>query len=305
MSKNVDLDAKGRQMIELLSQGASARTVAKKMGYSEGTTRVYLHNLYRVIGVRNKTEAVIWLLNRRHQGEVEAMSPPPAPPAAVLEETPAALAAREGLFAMLGVMSTFVGPYSRQWEAQATQKGGRVDAKVQERRAQARQLWNALLKGDFAMGKALHDEGRLDELAYRHSSEALLVAMLLLLGGYSRAAENLVGHLDGRRKSGVGLNAKEVAMMRAAVQAIDGADEASVSALYHQATDGGVPALRQLSMAVLYYVYRARRDVERAGQTAVALWSEADAARRELEGQGVKVLPKDAPVPRPGRVAAK
>ena len=178
MTKNVNIDAKGRQMLELLAQGASARTVAKKMGYSEGTTRVYLHNLYKVLGVRNKTEAVIWLLNRRHQGEVAAVSPPPPPPATVLEEPAAEMAAREGLHAALGVMGTFVGPYSRVWEGHATHKGGTVDAKAQERRAQARELWNALLKGDFAFGKAMHDEGQLDELAYRAPSEAVIVALM-------------------------------------------------------------------------------------------------------------------------------
>ena len=52
------------ELLELLAEGASARVIAKKLGYSEGTMRVYLHNLYRAIGVRNKTEAVIWHLHR-------------------------------------------------------------------------------------------------------------------------------------------------------------------------------------------------------------------------------------------------
>lgn len=301
MTKNVNIDAKGRQMLELLAQGASARTVAKKMGYSEGTTRVYLHNLYKVLGVRNKTEAVIWLLNRRHQGEVAAVSPPPPPPATALEEPAAEMAAREGLHAALGLMGTFVGPYSRVWEGHATHKGGTIDAKAQERRAQARELWKALLKGDFAAAKAMHDEGQLDELAYRAPSEAVIVALLLMLGGYSRAGESLVGHLDGRRKATSGLNAKESQLVRAVVQATGEGDEATLTPLYHQAAEGSVPALKHLAMACLYHAYRARKDAERAGQTAIALWAEADAGRRELEAMGVKPLPRDAAVPKPGR----
>ena len=62
--KGHTLDARNQLMLELLAEGASARIVARKLGYSEGTTRVYLHNLYRAIGVRNKTEAVIWHLGR-------------------------------------------------------------------------------------------------------------------------------------------------------------------------------------------------------------------------------------------------
>jgi DNA-binding CsgD family transcriptional regulator len=275
------------------------------MGYSEGTTRVYLHNLYKVLGVRNKTEAVIWLLTRRHQGEVAAVSPPPAPPATSLEESPAALAAREGLAAMMGAMATFVGPFSRAWEAQATHKGGTIDAKTQDRRAHARLLWNSLLRGDFAVGKAMHDDGHLDELAYRAPSEALVVALLLLLGGYTRAGDALVGHLEGRRKATAGLTAKESQLLRAAVQAIDSTEDAAITPLYHQASENSVPALKHLAIAALFHVYRARRDAERAGQAALALWSEADAARRELEAAGVKPLPRDASVPRPGKVAAK
>jgi DNA-binding CsgD family transcriptional regulator len=305
MTRNINIDAKGRQMLELLAQGASARVVAKKMGYSEGTTRVYLHNLYRVLGVRNKTEAVIWLLNRRHQGEVAAVSPPPPPPASCLEESPAELAAREGLASMLGAMATFVGPYSRSWEAQATHKGATVDAKVQDRRAQARMLWNALLRGDFALAKAMHDDGHLDELAYRAPAEAMLVALLLLLGGYSRAGEALVAHLEGRRKATAGLNAKESQLLRAAVQAIDGDEDGAVTPLFHQAGESGVPALKHVAMATLFHVYRARRDAQRAGQTALALWAEADAVRKELEASGVRPLPRDAAVPRPGKLAVK
>ena len=49
--KDKALNAKGERMLELLAQGASNRLVAKRMGHTEGTMRVYLHNLYKKIGV--------------------------------------------------------------------------------------------------------------------------------------------------------------------------------------------------------------------------------------------------------------
>jgi DNA-binding NarL/FixJ family response regulator len=70
------MDARSERMLELLSEGASARIIAKKLGYSEGTMRVYLHNLYRAIGVRNKTEAVIWHLQRTRSGAPSAATLP-------------------------------------------------------------------------------------------------------------------------------------------------------------------------------------------------------------------------------------
>src|ERR1700733_13423634 len=80
--KAVALEARGQRMLELLAEGASARVIARKLGYSEGTTRVYLHNLYRVIGVRNKTEAVIWHLNRTRPASGPRLEAVPAVQAA-------------------------------------------------------------------------------------------------------------------------------------------------------------------------------------------------------------------------------
>ncbi|XVO21838.1 MAG: helix-turn-helix transcriptional regulator [Betaproteobacteria bacterium] len=52
-----------KKMLELLLKGASGRTIAQRLGYKEGTTRVYLHSLYKRIGVNNKTSAVTWYLD--------------------------------------------------------------------------------------------------------------------------------------------------------------------------------------------------------------------------------------------------
>ena len=75
--KAANLEMKERQMLELLTEGASTRVISKKMGYSEGTVRVYLHNMYRKIGVKNRTEALLWQLEHRRGADPAAAAPAP------------------------------------------------------------------------------------------------------------------------------------------------------------------------------------------------------------------------------------
>jgi DNA-binding NarL/FixJ family response regulator len=70
--KDAWMDAKSERMLELLAEGSPSRVIARQMGYQEGTMRVYLHKLYKKIGVANKTEAVIWYLNRGRARSAEA-----------------------------------------------------------------------------------------------------------------------------------------------------------------------------------------------------------------------------------------
>ncbi len=208
--KQTAIDARSQQMLELLAQGASSRVVAKKLGYSEGTTRVYLHKLYKTIGVRNKTEAVIWQLNRvRAQEEPPAAAAPP-PPAMVARagQSFGEMALAEDLYTALGVMSSFLGPYGHVWEAGMRLKGDTPDAKLAARRAQSRLLWRALLKGDFAHAKKLADDGAGERLLIEAPSDAVLLASVLAIGGYSGAAERLAAQFIARRK-GPGISPRE------------------------------------------------------------------------------------------------
>ena len=45
MTKNSTINAKELQMLELLAQGGTSKSMALNMGYKEGTMRVYLHDL--------------------------------------------------------------------------------------------------------------------------------------------------------------------------------------------------------------------------------------------------------------------
>ncbi len=310
--KAMEVNARGRQMLELLAEGASARVIARKLGYSEGTTRVYLHNLYRAIGVRNKTEAVIWHLNRTRPPERAPASSPPSAPGSASSSPAVALgtvgdmAVAEDLYTALGAMGSFLGPYGHLWEAGLRLKGLAFDEKLVARRAQSRLLWRALLKGDFAYGKLLYDEGIGERLLHEAPSDAVLLVSLLLLGGYSGAAQRLAASLDTKRKGEAGISTREASLLRALRNALEGESEAAAAALYDVAGENGrAPIVKQIAMAALFHAYRAHRDAYRARATANAIWAEAESARQQLEAMGVRPLGRERALPRPAKSAAK
>jgi DNA-binding CsgD family transcriptional regulator len=300
--KTKSIDARSQALLELLAQGASARIMARKLGYSEGTTRVYLHNLYKAIGVRNKTQAVIWHLGRAHAAIPAAVATAPA--VAQSRECFGEMALAEGLYAALGVMSTFLGPYGHVWEAGMRMKGSQADEKLLARRIQSRLLWRALLQGDFAYGKGLHDDASGERIAFDSPSDGVLLACLLLIGGYSSAADGLVAQLSSKRKAGA--NARELALLRAVRASLGGEADSAIASLHQLATENArAPILRQLAMIALYYVYKGRRDTERACATASAIWADAEAGRQQLEAMGVRPLGRDAALPRPAKSGAR
>jgi len=306
--KQTAIDARSQQMLELLAQGASSRVVAKKLGYSEGTTRVYLHKLYKTIGVRNKTEAVIWQLNRtRVHEEPPAAPPPPAAPAMVVRAGQGfgEMALAEDLYTALGVMSSFLGPYGHVWEAGMRLKGDTPDAQVLARRGQSRVLWRALLKGDFACAKRLADEGAGERLLIEAPSDAVLLACVLAIGGYSGAAERLTAQFAARRK-GPGITPREASLLRALREALERGSESGIAALHELASESTrAPIVRQIAMVALFHAYQARHDEERSRATANAIWAEAEGARQQLEAMGVRPLARDSALPKPARANAR
>jgi DNA-binding CsgD family transcriptional regulator len=302
--KNTALDAKNERMLELLAEGASAREVAKKMGYSEGTTRVYLHNLYKCIGVRNKTEAAIWQLTRT-RATSSVQPPEPVAGMTATRETFGDMALAEDLYGALGVMSSFLGPYGHVWEAGLRLKGTPIDEKSVMRRAQARLLWRALLKGDFGYAKTLNDDGIAERMLLDQPSDAVLVACVLTIGGFTTAAQKLGSQLQHRRKSGAAISQRESSLLSAVEGAMGANADAGLGALHHIAESPSAPILRQIAMVCLFHAYRARKDGERAHATANAIWSEAEKTRQQLEAMGVRPLARDAVLPHPTRSATK
>lgn len=285
MSDTKPLDAKHARMLELLAQGASTRTLARAMGFSEGTIRVYLHNLYRVLGVKNRTEAVLWHLGQAGSPAAEESAREPVEPVSFGE-----VALRDGLLATLGIMESFLGPYGRPWEAAHRLKGGHDDEELDLRRRIARLFWRALLDGDFAAGKAFHDENPGGRLAWVAPSEVALLAILLLLGGYSHAASQVERLIPRGRKGGAGLSGREATLLDSLQGALYRGDD-GLAAVHRLAASSSTPRpLRHVAWASLFHACRMRGERNMALSAADALWQEAEASRRELEAMGVRPL---------------
>lgn len=285
----VVVGSKEQQLLELLAQGGSTRALARKMGHSEGTVRVYLHRLYRTLGVRNRTEAVLWHLHRGCAAKPAPVREVP-PVASLADESFGEVALREGLLGALGIMESFIGPYGRVWQAGVRLKGGPVDGQVLARRGPARALWRALLQGDFAYGKRIHDEGA--SLQGASPAEGVLLALLLHLGGYSRAADQVTSRL--LKRSEQALSAREAQLLRMVRGAIHDKPVECLPGLQRLAAPGAAVVLRHLSLAALFHLYCAGRDPDRARAVAEAIWAEADAARSQLEAMGIRLLARPA-----------
>jgi DNA-binding CsgD family transcriptional regulator len=289
LKTTITLGPKDEQLLALLAEGASTRVVARRMAHSEGTVRVYLHRLYRAIGVRNRTQAVLWHLNRGR-----ASSAPPAAAAASLEdESFGDVARREGLLNALGIMESFLGPYGRMWQAGARLKGGGVDGQALARRDQARVLWRALLAGDFACGKRLDDE-RMHAAPKAPAAEDVLLALLLELGGYSRAAERLASSLA-RARAGQGVTAREMQLLRALRDVLQGKSGGALASLQRITAQPAAGAtVRQMALATIFHVGHMQKDAAAARSAADALWADAEAARSQLEAMGLRLVPRSA-----------
>ena len=306
--KDSCMDAKSERMLELLAQGSPSRVIARQMGYQEGTMRVYLHKLYKRIGVANKTEAVIWYLNRGRAAQrpgAEAAADTPIR-ASDNNDLVGEMAVHDNLYIALGVMSEFIGPYGRPWEIASRLGGEELGPPALQRRETARQLWRALLRGDGAYAKRLFDQDEAAGLAAERPDEALLLTSLLVIGGFTSAAENLAGRLSQKRKGAGAPTTRELNMVRALRGAVEHGDGEATAALYKAATETGAPpALRQSAMVLLFHAYRLRKDLTRSRQTANAIWAEAEAARRELEAMGDRPLAPATLIPVPDKSAVR
>jgi DNA-binding CsgD family transcriptional regulator len=291
VNKDIAVDPRSQRMLELLATGAGSRHIAKEMGYQEGTMRVYLHNLYRKLGVANKTEAVVWYLQRTGMPVPrEGVPAPMATPAARAgEDLFGEMALAESLYTALGVMGAFVGPFSRIWEVGARLAGEEADPGQEARRNRARALWNALLQGDFARAKAMYDADDSVAMWMEAPADAVLFVALLAIGGYSDAARHFAARLTDRRRSYGHLPPRDATLLRTLFEALEGED-AAIARLAKAAEGGGPPPPRQLAQVLLFHVYRSRKDGERARQVANALWSEAEGARKELHSMGDRGL---------------
>ncbi len=306
MKRTVDINNRDREMLELLAQGASSKAIAKSLGYREGTMRVYLHELYRKLGVPNKTNAVIWYFDQSRPKVGQAgpltgsvVSPP-------MDESLGDLALRTNLFVALGAMNLLLGAYGRVWEVATRLKGGKPDARTEARRRQSRQLWESLLKGDFGYGAKLHESGAGARLLADAPSDAVLLVALLLLGGRTEEADGLIKEFARKKKGVAGITKNEYTLVHSLRDALGTSPGPAMASLYHLAAEAtAAPPVRQVAMACLYHAYLAQKDRERARGTAHALWAEAEASRQHLQAMGERPLYRDATLPKPPSMDAR
>lgn len=304
--KKIAIDTRDQKMLELLASGASSKVMAKKLGYRDGTMRVYLHGLYRKLGVANKTSAVIWFFDRAKAEQKSGAGPNVPDGPRTLDNSFGDFALRENLYAALGAMNMFLGPYGRIWEVAARLRGGAVDSVTEARRRQSRLLWEALLRGDFAYGKALWDKGAAEPLCADSPSDGVLLAVLLLIGGYTRAGERTIAVLARKKKAGSGISESERTLVNALRDALDEGHDHALACLYHLATEKTVaPLLRQVSIAAMFHIYRAQGNLDLAQETANALCAASEDARQHLQAMGERPLYRNAALPQPRQADSK
>ncbi len=59
------LTARQGEVLDTLATGASNKEIARKLGLTEGTVKIHLAAIYRVIGVKSRGEAIAWSLARK------------------------------------------------------------------------------------------------------------------------------------------------------------------------------------------------------------------------------------------------
>ncbi|HUL56348.1 MAG TPA: helix-turn-helix transcriptional regulator [Usitatibacter sp.] len=293
--RGAPLSERDLRMLELLGKGDSSKAIAKKLGYRPGTTRVYLHDLYRKIGVPNKTSAVIWYFDRIKAKSAPPPEPDPAPIAELgLEESVGDLALRTDLFTALGAMSTLLGAYGRMWQVATRLKGGRVDKATLERRAKSRQLWEALLRGDFAYGKKLFDAGGAGELIFDSPPDGALLALLLLLGGYSNAADRMVTELGRKRRAPNGIAVRDHDLLIAVRAVVNRNEREALARVNRFANDAAVPQSRLIALVALHHLAKADGDRNAATRAADTLWTEAETSLQHLRAMGERPFVRGA-----------
>jgi RNA polymerase sigma factor (sigma-70 family) len=50
-----ELTARQREIMLLVAQGLANKEIARRLNITEGTVKVHLHQIYRCLGIRNRT----------------------------------------------------------------------------------------------------------------------------------------------------------------------------------------------------------------------------------------------------------
>ena len=297
------LTKRDERLLKLVIEGASSKAAAKALDIEPGTVRVYYHQLYRKIGVKNKIGAMVWYLRYREamrKGGGLRDTMPAAPPAYDLgngaEFGDYALA--NGLFSTLGVHSLFLGPNSRIWDVLHGQPNFAVQDEV---RSRAQAIWEMFLKGEFETIATLHGQAA-QPAAANQALPSLPLALALVFAGNSGAGAQLAAQLDARHASGNFARA----LLRALQDSLVHNNNAGLAYLTQLATE--TPTRnphKHLAMVALFHLYRARGDAVRAKAVANAIFCEAELVRNFLETRCNAHLYSNTTLPAPPPYAAE
>jgi two-component system, NarL family, nitrate/nitrite response regulator NarL len=69
------LTSRERQIVRLVAGGLPNKDVGRRLDLSEGTVKVHLHNIYRKLGVNNRTALSAMAITQREDVERSEASP--------------------------------------------------------------------------------------------------------------------------------------------------------------------------------------------------------------------------------------
>ena len=73
-SDRQSLTRREREVIPLIAEGLLNKDVAKRLGVSEGTVKVHLHNIFRKAGVNNRTALAVLFFDEARRSANAAAS---------------------------------------------------------------------------------------------------------------------------------------------------------------------------------------------------------------------------------------
>ena len=64
---NLLLTSRESDVVRLVSTGLSNRSVAHRLGLREGTVKIHLHNIYKKLGIPNRTSLILRTVQARNE----------------------------------------------------------------------------------------------------------------------------------------------------------------------------------------------------------------------------------------------
>ncbi|HEX4858207.1 MAG TPA: LuxR C-terminal-related transcriptional regulator [Usitatibacteraceae bacterium] len=279
------------QLLQLLSSGLSCRDIAGRMGLTEGTTRVYLHHLYRKGHFHGRASAAAWFQKQSGRANESARAKG-CEQAHRTDVSFGEIAMRSGLQSALGAMNIFLGPHSRAWEVAARLRGTEGAESDEGLRKTSRTLWDALLAGNWQVAKQASDDGTIAALLVQSPVDYAVGCAMLALGGYTFAAEGALQAYEGRKGKAMRLLKRSeiefLVWLRDHERRRAADPESQIPRFLGVFASNQV--FRQLAVACAFHLNARWGTRDEAVRHANDLWREAILIRQQLQDFGDDVL---------------